>query len=116
MESWVSNLLKIRKDHSALQNGSLQTLFADETGFLFTRQTDSHHCGDQNTDEKDLPLLVAVNNSPKPKTVHISLKETATEGCTITGKSILQGMTATQNGNEIDLTLAADSFEIFAMK
>lgn len=116
MEGWISSLLKIRKEHLALQKGSLQTLFADETGFLFTRKVDTYRCGEQNAMEKELPLLVAVNNSSQTKTVHISLKETATEGCTITGKSILQGTTAAQNGNEIDLTLAGDSFEIFALK
>jgi neopullulanase len=67
---YVQNLLHLRREHEALRIGKLWHLYADETSYLFVRESD---------EEK---LLVAFNNSPKEKSIKLSLQDTPAENTT----------------------------------
>lgn len=116
MESWVANLLKLRRQYSVLQNGQLQELFVDDTAFLFTRIDRKYKCDGKGSSNTYQPILVAVNNSSGPRSVHLSLKGTTLEGCSLDGGSLLHSVTATQNGDAIDIPLASESFEIYKLR
>lgn len=115
MVTWVSTLLHLRKQYPVLREGGLQDLFVDDSAFIFTRIEGDYKCA-SGTSESDGPILVALNNSKKERTIHLDLKETKLNGCRIDGKSLLSSASAAQNGNAIDIPLAPESFELYKLK
>ncbi|MGH9509092.1 MAG: alpha-amylase family glycosyl hydrolase [Terriglobales bacterium] len=62
--SHVQTLLQLRREHAALRSGRLRHLFADETAYVFLRQTEGE------------TLLVVFNNSEMPRRLTVELGDT----------------------------------------
>lgn len=77
MYGWVSSVLQLRSQHSALTSGQQQDLLdEDESAFAFVRATDvSHGCdgGDR--------VLVIVNNAASARSITLPTQDTALAGC-----------------------------------
>lgn len=99
----VSELLLIRQAHPALRGGMLWDLFADDTSFVFVRETDGER------------LLVAFNNAAMEKSLKLSLRDTPaerTEAITdVFGKTEAQ-----LAGRELRLRLPAQSISIIQLR
>jgi neopullulanase len=66
--TYVQTLLRLRRDHPALQSGKLWHLFSDETAYAFLRETEEER------------VLVVFNNSTVPRELKIPLHDTAAQG------------------------------------
>lgn len=77
--TWVSSLLRLRSQHTALQSGQQQdVLDEDATAFAFVRAADiSHGC-----DGKDRIVVVA-NNATDSRHINLESEDTALSGCTM---------------------------------
>ncbi len=64
----VQTLLRLRREHPALQSGKLWHLFSDETAYVFLRETEEER------------VLVAFNNSAEPRELRIPLNDTPAQG------------------------------------
>jgi glycosidase len=67
MFSYAQSLLRLRREHVALQTGRLWHVFSDQTAYVFVRETEEEH------------LLVAFNNSNTPRTLRIKVNDTPLE-------------------------------------
>jgi glycosidase len=99
---FVQSLLRIRKDHPALRGGKLWHLAADDSSYVFVRESDEEQ------------LVVAFNNAATEKTLKISLRDTlAANAATI---SVLFGQARGEiAGRELRLTLPPQSISIFQL-
>jgi glycosidase len=99
---FVQSLLRIRKDHAALRGGKLWHLAADDSSYVFVRESDEEQ------------LVVAFNNAATEKTLKISLRDTlAANAATI---SVLFGQARGEiAGRELRLTLPPQSISIFQL-
>ena len=80
--AWVSRLFGFRKQHSALQTGEQQNIFADDTAFAFIRTRDIHKgCLATGQDKTPERFLVVINNAAQTRVLSINTQETAAEGC-----------------------------------
>jgi len=75
--SYVQSLLRLRREHPALQSGKLWHLFSDETVYVFLRETEEER------------VLVAFNNSAEPRELKIPLNDTPSKGAA--GFTLLSG-------------------------
>ncbi len=66
--TYVQTLLRLRREHAALQGGKLWHLFSDETAYVFLRETEEER------------VLVAFNNSAEPRDLRIPLRDTTAKG------------------------------------
>ncbi len=66
--SYVQTLLRLRREHPALQSGKLWHLFSDETAYAFLRETEEER------------MLVVFNNSTEPRELKIPLHDTTAQG------------------------------------
>jgi glycosidase len=66
--AYVQTLLRLRREHPALQNGKLWHLFSDETSYVFLRETEEER------------VVVAFNNSTEPRALKIPLNDTPAAG------------------------------------
>jgi neopullulanase len=66
--SYVQTLLRLRREHPALQSGKLWHLFSDETAYAFLRETEEER------------MLVVFNNSIAPRELKIPLHDTTAQG------------------------------------
>jgi glycosidase len=80
--AWASMLLGLRKQHTALQTGEQQNIFADDSAFAFIRAHDTHKGCSRDDQGKMERLLIVVNNSDQSRQLSINTQETAAEGCT----------------------------------
>jgi glycosidase len=82
MQDWVRALLKLRKDHVALQDGQQQSLKAEGDVLAYVRH---------NANER---LLIAVNRGDTPTTVTLQMNDTVLSGSThadsLLGKETIQ--------------------------
>jgi glycosidase len=82
MEDWVRALLKLRKEHAALQEGQQQSLKAEGDVLAYVRH---------NANER---LLIAVNRGDTPTTVTLPMNDTVLSGSThadaLLGKGTIQ--------------------------
>jgi glycosidase len=96
----VQGLLRLRREHPALQSGKLWHLSSDETAYVFLRETEEEH------------IVVAFNNSAEPRSLRISLNDTAAKGAAgftqIFGKA-----KAEVTGSEARISMPAQSISIF---
>jgi glycosidase len=100
--TYVQTLLRLRREHPALQSGKLWHLFSDETAYVFLREAE---------DER---ILVAFNNSTEPRALRIPLNDTPAKGATSL-KSLLGQPKADVVGNEVRLAVPAQSISIFLL-
>lgn len=103
MHTWVRSLLHLRAAHPALQSGKEQVLATSVAQFAYVRNSGSEH------------VLVAVNNSDAPSTLHIVTTETSVEG--VTGSQSLLGEgTVTVHPGSMDLQLPARGLVIASLR
>lgn len=97
---YVQTLLRLRREHPALQSGKLWHLASDQTSYIFLRETEEEH------------VLVAFNNSDKPREMKIPLRDTPAQGAA--GFTLLAGEAkADAFGGEARLTMPGQSISIF---
>jgi glycosidase len=98
--SYVQTLLRLRREHPALQSGKLWHLFSDETSYVFLRETEEER------------VLVAFNNSAEPRELKITLADTPGLGAAGFTRVLGQAKADVSNG-EVRLTMPAESISIF---
>jgi glycosidase len=100
--SYVQTLLRLRREHPALQSGKLSHLFSDETSYVFLRETEEER------------VLVAFNNSAEPRELKIPLADTPGQGAAGFTRFLGQAKADVLNG-EVRLAMPAQSISIFLM-
>jgi glycosidase len=98
--TYVQTLLRLRREHPALQSGKLWHLFADETAYVFLRETEEER------------VLVAFNNSAEPRELRILLSNTQADGAAGFTRVLGQAKAAAFKG-EARITAPAQSISIF---
>jgi glycosidase len=100
--AYVQRLLHLRREHAALQGGKLWHLSADESSYVFLRETQEEH------------VLVAFNNAAQPRNLRISLADTRASGAA--GLTLIFGQaTGELLRDEVHLTMPAQSISIFSL-
>lgn len=98
--SYVQTLLRLRREHPALQSGKLWHLFSDETSYVFLRETEEER------------VLVAFNNSAEPRELKITLADTPGLGAAGFTRVLGQAKADVLNG-EVRFAMPAQSISIF---
>jgi glycosidase len=98
--TYVQTLLRLRREHPALQSGKLWHLFADETVYVFLRETEEER------------VLVAFNNSAEPRELRIPFSNTPGEGAAGFTRVLGQAKAAVFKG-EARIATPAQSISIF---
>lgn len=100
---YVQTLLRLRSEHDALRGGKLWHLEADESSYVFLRESDN---------EK---LLIAFHDGTSAKSVELSLKNTPAQGAA--GISRLFGSgDADLAGPQLKLELPPQSLTVFTLQ
>lgn len=100
--TYVQKLLRLRREHPALQSGKLWHLASDETSYVFLRETEEER------------VLVAFNNSAEPRELRIPLDGTPAQGAA--GFTLLLGEAkAEMFKGEARLAIPAQSISIFLL-
>jgi glycosidase len=98
----VQTLLRLRREHPALQSGKLWHLFSDETSYVFLRETEEER------------VLVAFNNLAEPRELRIPLHDTPAKGAA--GFTLLFGQAkADVLKGEARVAVPAQSISIFLL-
>jgi glycosidase len=100
--AYVQKLLRLRREHAALQSGKLWHLFSDETSYVFVRETEEER------------VLVAFNNSTEPRALKIALNDTPAAGAA-GFTSLLGEAKAEVFKGEVRITVPAQSISIFLL-
>ena len=98
--SYVQTLLRLRREHPALQIGKLWHLFSDETSYVFLRETEEER------------VLVAFNNSAEPRELKFPLADTPGQSAAGFMRVLGQAKADVSNG-EVHLAMPAQSISIF---
>src|SRR6267378_3446822 len=101
--AYVQSLLKLRHEHVALRTGQLWHLASDESSYVFARES-----------EEDERIVVAFNNADQPRELRIPLADTPAQGAAAIG-FLFGEAKAELAGNEIRLTMPAQSLSIFSL-
>src|SRR5258706_3488957 len=100
--AYVKELLRLRREHSALKNGHLWHLFSDETSYVFTRESEEER------------LLVVFNNNSKAREIDLTLRDTPLQG--VVRATRLFGEAGVKlAGTELHIDEPAQSFSIFVL-
>jgi len=100
--TYTQALLRLRREHPALQSGQLWHLASDDASYVFLRESE---------DER---VLVAFNNSEQPHEIKAPLSETPAQS--VAGASTLLGEAKAEISNrEIHFELPARSVTIFLL-
>jgi len=97
---YVQMLLRLRREHPALQSGKLWHLFSDETAYVFLRETEEER------------VLVSFNNSAEPRGLKIPLNDTPGQGAAGFTPVFGQAKADLFNG-EARIAMPAQSISIF---
>jgi neopullulanase len=99
---YVQNLLRLRREHNALRGGALWHLFADDSSYVFIRESDEES------------LVIGFNNATAERTLKISLRETPAENSgrisTVFGEA-----RGEIGGRELRLTLPPQSISVLQL-
>jgi glycosidase len=99
---YVQSLLRLRREHQALQSGKLWHLFSDETAYVFMRETEEER------------VLVVFNNSAEPRRLKLPLHDTPAQGAA--GFTRLLGQaTADVSNAEAQIAVPSQSISIFLL-
>ena len=99
---YAQTLLRLRREHAALSNGKLWHLAADDSCYVFLRETEEES------------LLVAFNNSSAQRDLRIPLADTPADGAR--GLTVLFGGARAEIAKkEIHIIAPAQSLSIFAL-
>jgi glycosidase len=96
----VKELLRIRREHAALRGGRLWHLASDESSYVFLRESEDEH------------VVVAFNNSEKPRDLQIPIKGTPLENAESVSQ-LFGGAKAELTGRELHISMPAQSLSIF---
>jgi len=100
--AYVQRLLRIRREHPALSNGQLWHLAADESGYIFLR------------DSREERLMVAFNKAQESHQLQVPLADTPAQGSasrgTVFGEGTLQIL-----GDDARVSMPPESVSIFAL-
>lgn len=100
--SYVQALLRLRREHPALESGTLCHLASDSDSYVFLRETE---------DER---IVVAFHNAAQPRNLRVSIADTPASGSA--GAEVLFGDgQARVAGSELQLALPAQSLSIFLL-
>jgi glycosidase len=100
--AYVQTLLRLRREHAALQSGKLWHLFSDERSYVFLRETEEER------------VFVAFNNSTEPRALKIPLNDTPAAGTA--GFTLLLGQAKAEVfKGEARITVPAQSVSIFLL-
>jgi glycosidase len=112
MFDWVSGLLTLRAKHGALQSGQQQdVLDEDPTAFAFVRAADtSHGCDGQER------LLIVVNNTAIPRTLHMATSDSALDSCTVAQPLYGETESADFDGTILTLTSPGKAFAVYSIR
>jgi len=100
--SYVQALLRLRREHAALRAGQLWHLASDESSYVFVRESEEGR------------LVVAFNNAAQQRELLVPLNNTPAQGAAAI--RLLFGEPKVElSGNEIHLTMPAQSLSIFAL-
>jgi glycosidase len=98
--AYVQTLLRVRREHPALQSGRLWHLFSDETAYVFLRETEEER------------VVIAFNNSNEARELTIPVSDTPAQG--VAGLTLLFGQAkAAVAKSEMRITAPAQSISIF---
>jgi glycosidase len=98
--AYTQTLLRVRREHPALQSGRLWHLFSDDTAYVFLRETEEER------------VVVAFNNSNEARVLRIPVGDTPAQG--VAGLTVLLGQAKAEvSKNEIRITAPAQSISIF---
>ena len=100
---YVQALLRLRREHAALQGGRLWHLASDDSGYIFLRES------------RGEKLVIAFNNGASSKTVSVSLEDTPA-GAPSSVSAIFGDAKADLAGQQLTLILPPQSVSIFALK
>jgi glycosidase len=98
---YVQTLLRLRREHPALQIGRLWHLFSDQTAYVFLRETEEER------------IIVAFNNSAESRELKISLDDTPAQGGA--GFTPVLG-TAKAFGREVRIAIPGKSISMFLLQ
>lgn len=101
--AYVQKLLRLRREHAALQSGALWHLSSDASSYVFLRESD---------DER---VVVAFNKSPTPVELRIPLNDTPARGIASAAR-LFGDATATVARDELTLTLPPESLSILSVQ
>jgi glycosidase len=99
---YVQSLLRLRREHQALQSGKLWHLFSDETAYVFMRETEEER------------VLVVFNNSAEPRRLELPLHDTPAQGAAGFTRLLGQATADVSNG-EVQIALPSQSISIFLL-
>ena len=100
--AYVKELLRLRREHTALRGGSLWHLFSDETSYVFARESEEER------------LLVVFNNNSKSREINFTLRDTPLQG--VARATRLFGETGVKlAGTELHIEEPAQSLSIFLL-
>ena len=98
--TYVQTLLRLRREHPALQSGRLWHLFSDETAYVFLRETEEER------------VVVTFNNSSETRELKIPVGDTPAKGAA--GFTLLLGQAkADVSKGEVRIAVPAQSISIF---
>jgi glycosidase len=100
--AYVQSLLRLRREHPALQSGKLWHLFSDETAYVFMRETEEER------------VLVVFNNSAEPRALKFPLHDTPAQG-TAGFTRVLGQATADVSNAEAQIAEPSQSISIFLL-
>jgi glycosidase len=101
--AYVQALLRVRREHPALQSGSLWHLSSDASSYVFLRETEEER------------IVVAFNKSDQPVELKIPLNDTPAKRIA-NATSLVGPASATFHGDEMTVTLPPESLSILSVQ
>jgi neopullulanase len=101
--SAVQKLLRVRREHPALQSGKLWHLYSDDSSYVFMRRSDEER------------ILVVFNNSKESRTLSIPIIDTPAWGVSSLSSLYGSAQTALSPG-ALRITAPAQSLSIFSIE
>jgi glycosidase len=100
--AYVKGLLRLRREHSALQDGRLWHLFSDDTSYVFARESEEER------------LLVVFNNNSKPREIDVTLGDTPLQGM-VSATRLFGEARVARTRTELHIDEPAQSVSIFVL-
>lgn len=100
--AYIKELLRIRREHSALSGGRSWHLFSDDTCYVFARESEEER------------LLVVFNNNPKAREIDVALRDTPLQGVVSASRLFGEG-SIKRAGTELHVAEPAQSLSIFTL-
>lgn len=100
--SYVQDLLRVRREHPALQSGNLWHLSSDASSYVFLRETEEER------------MIVAFNKSREPIELRIPLNDTPAKGIGAARTVFGEGKASVRRG-ELSVTIPAESLTVFSV-